>query len=475
MKAICVILLAASIILAPVAMCEEEPTWFTAPMIRQAYELAPQRLYIEWTGSAPIYQIFVDGACVASVIVNNAVISIKKGTHLLAVYPVNEASAADTKLSLDLNFMEIGGGIGLDLGALGLDPKKLVAGIPSESLFIDYTEKPIFNAIPDKLSATTDAKDRVLLSFLDRHGANQYSVTIKVGNDVNYVRFNTGMPDSSTLITRTNDRVTLILDQEYLQRQGCLVPQLGEKYTFSIQLRAYATNMLTGEPITSVMHESRVSTGFDYTPIAAWKAAPIITYASQTADGQITLRWDHDNCGIDCSYSIAKVGKTFGFKTSEELVGLVQDTEFVLNDLLNGNYCFLITPVYQNEEGAVSNEANVDVKNEWVAAPTLNCEQMASNQVKLAWTAPASVQKYHITVHVGNNESLLRFVDLDYSKYADFDVEAVPGSMEYTYIHDKDFDLSTGLKIKFEIYGTRKSADGVEQKSATSTQTIVLH
>ena len=46
--------------------------------------------------------------------------------------------------------------------------------------------------------------------------------------------------------------------------------------------------------------------------------------------------------------------------------------------------------------------------------------------------------------------------------------------MTYTYTYDQDVDSENGTKLKFEIYGSRKTAKGETQKSATSSQTIVL-
>ena len=48
----------------------------TVALITKAYELAAGKLYLEWDGNAPVYQVYMDGESVASVIVNNAVIDI---------------------------------------------------------------------------------------------------------------------------------------------------------------------------------------------------------------------------------------------------------------------------------------------------------------------------------------------------------------------------------------------------------------
>ena len=463
-----------SLFIAQNASCEESSDWASPPVITKAYELSAEKLYLEWQGSSPIYQVYMDGSAVANVIVNNAVISIKKGSHSITIYPVNETKNVDTKVDLQIDAKIIGGSLGIDLASLGLDPKKLAAGTPSEPLYIDYTVNPIFDAVPDKLTAETDFENRVLLSFVDRHNADEYFITIKNGTDINYIRFYTFKEESSILITRQNSTVTVCLDQEYLKKQGCMIPELNEKYQFTVQLRKYATDIVKGEKETNVIHESKVSNVYDYTPIAAWKSAPIITYASQISDGQISLEWAHDDHELGCEYIILKINKTFGIKTGEEVLGTTAKKEFICNDLMNGTYCFAIMPQYKGEKGIISSEINVEIKNEWVISPALSCEQVEDNQIRLSWPASPAVTYYHITVYAGNNESLLRFVNLDFSKYTEFDVPSSSGVIEHLFTYDGQVDPENGLKIKFEIYGIRRTENNTEQKSATSSQTIVI-
>ena len=42
----------------PSAYCEEDTSWAAAPQITKAYELSEGKLYIEWEGSAPVYQVY---------------------------------------------------------------------------------------------------------------------------------------------------------------------------------------------------------------------------------------------------------------------------------------------------------------------------------------------------------------------------------------------------------------------------------
>lgn len=473
------ILILAILLFAPCALCEEAE-WSAAPVITKAYELSGGKLYLEWEGNAPVYQVYMDGKSVSSVIVSSAIVDLKKGTHTLNVYPINESSAVDTKIDLSINAgpsfagqsIDVGGSIGFDLAALGLDHKNLTAGTPSLPLNIDYVENPILSAAPEKPEAFTDFDDFVHLTFTDRYNADEYRVAIKAGNDVNYVSFN--QEEAANLITKTNSAVTLCLDAAYLQNHGCMVPELDNKYSFTVQLRKYAVDMLTGQKIRTVIHESKESGSCTYTPTAAWKNQPVISYASQTADGQITLEWTHDDNGLGCKYAVMKLSKKLGIQTGEEEAAVVSERSCVLNDLLNGKQYFVVVPLCGNERGNASAEAVIDVQNEWMVAPVLECEAQENNQVKLRWSGAEGVETYRITVYAGNNDSLLRFVDLDFTQYAQDEVTASVGPMEYLFSYADNVNPETGVKLKFEICGVRHAQSGEEQTSAASSQTITI-
>ena len=455
-------------------LAETPGNWDAAPVITKAYEQSYGKVYIEWEGNAPVYQIHVDGNKAADVILSHYVLDLEKGVHTIIVYPVNEIRDADTKLDINIEAKGAGGGISLDLAALGLDPKRLTAGNPSEKFSFDYKPSQIRNGTPDNLAATTDPQNRVVLSFTDQYVADEYLLTIKHGNDVNYITYHVGTENESQLITKTNAMVSLVLDPAFLQEQECFVPELNEEYRFTVQLRKYGTNLIDGTKEKTIVSESKVSSELTYRVTAAWKAAPVITFSSQTADGTITLRWDHDDYGIGCEYAILKINKMLGVMTGEEEWGRTSEHEYSMIDLSNGGYCVNVVPIFNGEKGSYSADANVEINNEWVVAPELNCEQVGTNQVKLTWKAPANIESYHITISIGDNASLLRFVDLDYSKYSELDINAIEGNMEYIFTYDKDIDQENGTKMKFEVYGLRHTASGGEQKSATSTKTIVV-
>ena len=471
------------LIVVPVLGCAQSADWAAAPVITKAYELSSGKLYLEWEGNAPLYQVYMDGKSVADVIVQNAVIPIEKGTHTLLVYPINESAAVNTTIDLSINAetpklagqgINVGGSIGFDLAALGLDHKNLTAGTPSAPLNIDYTPNLIGASTPDKPDAATDAQNCVLLSFDDRYNADEYLVSIKAGKDVNYVRFNRHEEAAAGLISKTNTTVTLALSADYLQSQGCMVPELDSKYTFTVQLRKYAANLLDGQSVPTVIHESKESGGCTYTPAALWKMAPVITYASQTADGQVTLEWTHDDNGLGCEYAVKKISKKLMIQTGAEELATVQEKTFVVNDLMNGDHSFTITPVLGKETGDASEEVRVEVKNDWVVAPSLTCETADEKSVRLAWAAENGVESYHITVYAGDSESLLRFVDLDYKEYAKIELPAATGEMEHVFVYKDEIDPAAGVKLKFEIYGVRHSASGEEQKTAVSVQTLTI-
>lgn len=474
MKKTLVLLLAVLLSFTGMVYAAETEGWQTAPVITQAYEISSGNIYLEWMGSAPVYQVHMDGESVASVVVNHAVIPVKAGTHSFVVYPISESKSADTKVELGLNATVIGGSIGLDLAALGLDPKKLVAGDPSSPVNIDYMDAAIFNATPEQLCAVTDSQNRVLLSFTDRFHADEYLVSVKIGKDVNRVKFVKGTADAENLIQQDKSIVTLTLDPGFLEKQDCMIPELDSRYSFTVQLRKYAENMLNGEKVPTVVHQSRESGQYSYTLTAAWKTAPVITYASQTADGQITLCWDHEDYDLGCEYAVVKIEKTLGIKTGEKELGTTRDDTYVVNDLMNGGCILSVAPVFAGEKGDASAEVSLDIQNDWVVAPALVCEAHGENGVRLTWNASEGVESYHIIVSRGDSESLLRFINMDYSQYAEYDVIATPGEMEYVFFYDDAINPEAGVKLRFEIYGVRHTASGEEQKTASSSQTLTI-
>ena len=501
MKKAVAILFVLTLMFSLVSFAEEAEDWSIPPVFTKAYEQSAGKVYIEWEGNAPLYQIFLDGNKIADVTVSHHVLDLSKGTHSVMIYPIYvEKTGADNKVGIDVGVpipkleADIKLDLNLDLASLGLEAKNLIPGNASEALNIDYKANPIIDGTATDLSAVTDFNNNVVLSFNDQYNADEYEVMIKKGNNANYVTFYAGDEEDAGLIIEDNALVSLVLDRDFLAKQDCPQPVMNEEYKFSVLMRKYARDYVSGEKIRSTIHSSKTSSELTYKPTELWKTAPAIDYASQTADGEITLRWSHEDGGLGCEYAIMKINKIMGVMTGEEQLGITKEHEFIIRDLANGGYCFNIVPTYGGEKGTYSVDANVEVKNDWVIAPALKCEQTGDKQVKLTWKAPANIEQYHITVYTGDNNSILRFVDLDYSKYTEFDLTASEGDMEYIYEFDKDGDsgndinldisipglidtsinLASGQKLKFEIYGIRHTESGAEQKSATSSQTINL-
>lgn len=449
----------------------EDDAWKTAPVITHAYEIDSGKMYLEWEGSALVYQVYVDGEKVVDVNVCNAVIPIKNGLHQIQVYPIYEYKAADTKVEINVSVIDIG----LDLATLGLDGKEMMAGVPSDVFSVDYVASTIFEAVPDQLAAVTDFDDTVSISFVDRYHADEYFVSIKEGNDVNYVKYSYDSERNSGYIEKKGTTVTIRLQPEYLEEQECIIPELNNEYEISVQLRKYVVDLITGEKTLSSVQTSKESEKLKYTPIAAWKNGVEIFYASQTADGQVTLQWNHDDNGLGCEYAIMNVKKMFGIKTGEEEIGRTADNTYVINDLMNGKTAFSIVPILLGEKGNSSNEVEIDIQNEWVVAPVLTCEDMKGGTVRLNWMAAEGVEEYCVVVYEGDNDSLLRYVNLDFSKTSEELLPAVDGEMEFTYVFDAEIDPDIGERLRFEVYGLRYAANGDVQKSSVSTQIVTIH
>ncbi|MBR1456583.1 MAG: hypothetical protein IJ594_05430 [Oscillospiraceae bacterium] len=444
--------------------------WSSAPTITSVYEFSKGQICVEWEGNSQLYQVYLDGKVVSTVNIKSAILDVKEGTHQITIMPINyQSKGVNTNLEFDI--MGVAGN--LDLGALGIDPKNLLRGTPSETFKLRYAVNPLIAAAPVITDATTDFNGNVVLSFTDKYDSDVYRIAIKSGKDTNYVEFDNTAKDAASLITKSNASVSVVLDQQFLKKQSCLIPELDQKYTFSVTLQKWPVNQVDNSKETSTVIESKEGKGFDYTPYAAWKNAPEITYASQTAEGEITLRWSHDDNGLGCEYEVISYDKVLGIKKGETALGKTSAKEYMIGDMMNGKHVFAVVPVYSRERGYSSEQVTVEVANNWVVAPSFTCESTGSNQVKLKWTSPAQIDSYHITVYAGSG-SLLRFVNLDYKKYKEFDVPAKAGNMDYTFRYDQNTDLETGVKLKIEIYGVRTAANGSEQRSSTSVQTILL-
>ncbi len=475
-KCVSILIIITLVFLLSVQAFAEEDDWKTMPTITHVYEWSKEKILVEWEGYAPLYQVYVDGKKEQTVNLCNAILDVKAGRHQIQVVPAMlESKNVDSTLGFEFslpitNAINPSIAANIDLSAFGVDPKDILLGNQSNIISFTYSIDPLYSSVPKIVSAATDFDDNVVLSIKDKQNADAYLITVKSGKDVNYVEF---FSSDEELVSRQNSLVTLTLDREYLKRHGCMTPELDEKYSFSVVLEKYAINYVDGTSEEVAIHESKSSKAFDYTPYSAWKNPPEISYASQTADGQITLQWIHDDNGLGCEYMIVQYDKVLGVKRVTSEIGKTSDKEYEINDLLNGKYTYYVVPLFSNEQGLASENVSVEVQNNWVVAPSLECVLEKNNQVILRWTSPQGIESYHIVVSVGSG-SLLRFVNLDYKQYTEFDVQASPGDMEYTFTYEGSIEQESGIKLKFELYGIRYTADGTEQKTATTTQTIVV-
>lgn len=462
---------------------EGEDDWSAAPVITKVYESGENQIILEWDGTADFYYVYLDGKKAATVNLNYAILNVKRGRHQLQILPIKlESKGGDSTFGFDVSVPlpevvskllgeSLEASANVDLSALGIDPKNIIQGKRSQIFTLNYNGSPFFDAVPEIVDAATDFNDNVVLSFIDKYDSDSYGIGVKSGKDITYVEFDRSSRTGAEWIEKNNANVTIVLNRDYLKSQGCMVPELNEKYSFTVRLGKYSVNLVSGEPEPTMLLGSKDSKGFTYTPVAAWKTAPEITYASQTADGQITLRWTHDTNGLICEYEVVRINRLFGVKRGSDILGKTTKHEFVVNDLMNGKANFVVVPLHIEELGDASDEVSVEVANSWVAAPELSCEVLADKRVRLSWVALSGVESYHVVVYAGSG-SALRFVNLDYKEYKTFDIPAKVGKMDYIFEYGDDIVTDNGVRLRFEIYAVRHTRLGNEQRSAVSKQTL---
>ena len=154
---------------------------------------------------------------------------------------------------------------------------------------------------------------------------------------------------------------------------------------------------------------------------------------------------------------------------------MTQFPDYDIFDLRNCNQFIRLTDTihfYQSIAAAtadfITDERSFFIRRDKIVIPKKELNEFTTEEMQ-------NIEKYHITVYRGDNASLLRFVDLDFGKYAEFDVESAEGDMEYIYTYDEPTDPENGIRLKFEIYGVRRTASGGEQHSAVSGKTIIIN
>lgn len=476
----------------PITAYSDNAGWDTKPVITEIYEVAENTLQVKWEGEAEAYRIYLDNKELHPVkgVEQIQIEKMKSGTHRISIIPIQYVSkSGDSRADISFDLPEISipiiGSIpnisvsgSWDWKSLGIDPKDIVNGTESGLCEFNYTPSTLFQNKPEIKALETDFDDSVVVTFKDLYDADGYRICITQGkNDERYYDFFLDTAETKAFINKADSTVTVKLDREYLREMHWLVPDLNEEYGFQVQLVQYSKNIVgEKEPIPTSVLYSKFSNKEKYTPTSRWKLAPEITYNSQDGEGSVLLAWEHDDNGLGCQYKIVKYDKLVVVKTGEKEIGITApgEREFEITDLVNGKYTFAVIPVLGKETGNVSEAVTIDVSADWVTAPELNCSVTGSNEVTLSWISSPRVESYHITVSVGSG-SLLRYVNLDFKKYLETEVPVGGETMEYIFRYPETVDSEDGVKIRFEVYGIRHTADNTEQTSSTSKQMIILN
>lgn len=449
------------------AQAQDNGGWNTQPEITEVYEQDSGKIYMEWDGKASSYLVYVDGKQVQSVNVPSALIDLKKGVHTIKIVPFTKEKGSDINVEVS------GLGVGIALG--GFSTAGTTTGTPSKPFSFDYTPNPLINSALTVPRAKMSIDNTIHLTFTDKYNADEYLITVKDGNDTSYIRFFPRDDTQDEFMSFSGSDVTVSLDPIYLRENGCMQIQLGKKYSFIVQLRKSITSKLSGEKISSVIHDSKESKELWFVPVAAWSIAPVIAIAKQTGEGQLLLQWTHDlDINIPCEYDVLLASKVLIVKTGETIVATTTDKEIVLLDLADGNYSYAIVPRFEGKKGTASAEANVTIKNTWNAEPKLILTQVEENQVKLEWTSALGIETYNIRVYVGNSKSFLKFVDLDYKEYMKFDVPVTGDMLSTVFTYDDVIDSKNEVKLKFDIQGIKHAENGVELTTKVGSQSITL-
>ncbi len=445
--------------------------WTEKPIILSAYETGKDQFTVTWKGKAPVYIVMVDG--MEKTVVADTKVSFKldSGLHTIQIIPINRNAKRDDiqnvagpiTIKTNVNF--------LDMYHMKRD--NLVAGLFSEELTINYSAEKIYDASPMNLKAAMDLHGAIQLSFADSVGADSYLVSYKTGNEENYVTFDKADEKTAKWISTDGDSVRIIIDSEYLQSKNCPIIQPDKDYSFSVLLQRKPIDYaIEGKTNNYFLSSRKTSINLKTTPV--WKDAPIITYGDQTADGEITIKWSHPAVELGCQYVVSLRNKAVFITTGESELIKAEGSEAVIKNLQNGNYTLVVTPENDGIKGTSSAEFTVVVNNNWSQAPEVVLTQVDSRTAKVEITHIYGIESYRIKVSCGNTANILSFVDLDYSLYGEYTVDAASPVTEYTFVYEKDANPSDQIKVKFEIYGIHKAEDDTEQHSSTKTEQITL-
>ena len=446
--------------------------WTDMPVITSAHETGKDQFTITWEGKAPVYIVKIDGVEKTTVADNKATFKLEDGLHTAQIIPINRETRRDDIQNI-FGPIKIKTSINFSLDKYHMDKDHLVAGQFSDEIKIDYSGEKIYDASPASLRAAMDLQGAVYLTFTDPYGADGYQVRYKTGNEENGVNYSLSDEDTAKWITKDEDSVKIMLDSEYLQSKEFPAIQLNKDYSFSVLLQKNPTDHITaGKAENTLLVSKSTSTNLKTTPV--WKDAPVITFSEQTADGEITIKWTHPAAELGSQYTVTLRNKALIITTGESELAKVTGTEAVIKNLQNGSYTMVVTPENEGEKGNSSAEFTVNVNNNWSQTPEVTVTQIDPKAAKVEISHVFGIEKYNIKVFCGNKENLLSIIDMDYSLYGEYVVDAVSPVTEYTFVYDKEDQSTDELKVKFEIYGIHLSEDGKEQNSATKIEQITL-
>lgn len=446
--------------------------WTEKPVILSAHETGKDQFTVSWEGKAPVYIVRVDGVEKTVVADNKATFKLDNGLHTIQVVPINRKTRRDDIQNIS-GPITINTPVNFSLDMYHMQKDHLVAGQFSEEKKINYTAEEIYDKAPSDLKASISLDGSINLTFTDPINADGYLVSYKTDNKEYSVFYGLSDKTSADWMTRNEKDIKIIVHSDYLQKMNNPAIKPDMDYSFSVLPLKEPEDCisLTKADNTQLAAKNAV-VNLKTTPV--WKDAPVISSGEQTADGEITIKWTHPASELGCRYIISLRNKAVFITTGENELLKIDGTEAVIKNLQNGNYTLVVTPEYEGNKGTSSAEFTVAVNNNWSQAPEVILTQVDSKTVKAEITTIFGINAYSIKVSCGNTANLLSFVDLDYSLYGEYTVDAVAPVTEYTFVYDKDTNPNDEIKVKFDVYGIHNSDDGTVQHSATKTEQITL-
>ncbi|MBR3904386.1 MAG: hypothetical protein IKJ51_01575 [Clostridia bacterium] len=381
--------------------------WNTAPRITDIYEVADGQIRIEWTGMAEAYQVHLDDGDVMNVETPYVLLKkVKVGGHHVQVFPLLEMDKEKAEsIGVEIK-SEYGVGLNVDVplgklaGFLGIDKQVFVRGTnASEQVDYRYDKKSNIGRVKVKnIKAFVDSSDTVCLTFEDDFHADEYKVTIYYGDNIHNIIYTgeqtaKGWGNTPALLERNseNNTVTLRLTPDYLKTFKCGALQMGQKYSFTVQLRMYSSSLLhQGRVLNNVILESKESSRHTFVPQSLWMDKPVIESCEQVADGRLEIKWSHPGLVMGCSYDVLVDGKVAASSNQDKAM---------VDGLLDGSYSITVKPRLNGKEGSESVRKKVKVENNWSAAPQIvRLEQIADGKVEIGWNHAGAGCQYRVVL-----------------------------------------------------------------------------